>query len=295
MTGRRLVRGLTGVLAGAAITAVLHELAARRYYRTAPGPDRIVHEDERVVWTPLWREWLAPAEWLRLRSSPVHRGRGVPRGDGAPVLLVHGFLTRGLYLTPLRRWLERIGYQARVADIGWNADCLDVLADRLLAEVRHVHASTGRPVALIGHSAGGLLVRAVAAAAPELIASIALLAAPVRGLRVHPALELGAMSVRAGVHARRRQWVDPKCLTLACSCPTVSSLARPVPPDVPHLAVVARGDGLTDWRYAVDRAATRVVEVDTSHFGLVVSQTVYEALGQHLARSFAARASVTSA
>ncbi|MDZ7729232.1 MAG: hypothetical protein U5Q44_14175 [Dehalococcoidia bacterium] len=39
---------------------------------------------ERVV-TPLWREFLAPCEWTRLRMSPVYWGWGIPHGAGEPV------------------------------------------------------------------------------------------------------------------------------------------------------------------------------------------------------------------
>lgn len=284
MLGRTVSRWPAALFTLAAATAVLHELAARRYYRTSPGPERLVHDDERIAWTPLWREWLAPGQWLRLRFSPVYRGHGVPRGDGTPVVLVHGFLTRGSYLGPLRGWLERIGYDATVAGIGWNVDCFDVLADRLIAELRATRARTGRPVALIGHSLGGVLARAAAARAPELVASVAMLGAPVRGLRLHPVLKLGAVAARASVHARRRASVDRNCMTLACTCATVQALARPLPPDMPQLAVAARHDGLTDWRYAVDRAAMPVMEADTSHVGLVLDPAVYEAVRRHLAR-----------
>src|SRR5439155_1047919 len=59
---------------------------------------------------PLWREGRAPAELAALVRDPVHAGRGVPHGDGAPVLLVPGYLAGDGSMAVMARWLRRIGY-----------------------------------------------------------------------------------------------------------------------------------------------------------------------------------------
>ena len=41
---------------------------------------------------PLWSEVLAGLEWAALKISPTYYGINVPRGDGAPVVLVPGFM-----------------------------------------------------------------------------------------------------------------------------------------------------------------------------------------------------------
>jgi pimeloyl-ACP methyl ester carboxylesterase len=273
-------------LAGIAVAGALaQELAARRYYASTPGPDRFFHDDEQRAWTPLWREGFAAAEWLSLLASPIYRGDGVARGDGAPVVLVQGFLTKGAYLSPLRRWLERMGYRADIADIGWNAECLDVLADRLTRAVRRTADATGREVHLVGHSLGGLLARATAARARDHVASIVTLGSPFRGFRIHPVLQLAARLVRSDIHRRRGRTVPEECFTLACDCDTARSLATPLPPDLPQTSIVTRADGFTDWRYCSDPEPARVVEVAASHIGMVVNATVYRVLAEHLAAS----------
>jgi triacylglycerol lipase len=267
-------------LPAAAIAAYVY--ATRRYFRISPGPTEPVHEDLRTAWTPMWRELLTPAQWLRLRCAAIYRGDGVPRGDGSPVLLVHGFLTWGLYLGTMRAWLERLGYHARIAHIGLNADCYDVLADRLRAETERFAGPPRRRVHLVGHSLGGVLVRAVAAHVPELVASVTYLATPLRGLRVHPGLRLSNLAVRSAVRRRRDHSVFPECMTFGCQCAAVRALTTPLPSRVPQLAVVARGDGLADWRYEMDPETSRVLEVRSSHFGVVFEPAVYEALARHL-------------
>lgn len=261
--------------------------ATRRYFETEPGPATFMHEDLRTAWTPGWREALAGLQWLRLRRSPVYRGEGLPRGDGSPILLVQGFLAHPGYLRPLCSWLERVGYRPRIARIGWNADCLDVLADRVLTQTEHARGPGERGVHLIGHSLGGVLIRAVAARAPQLVASVASLATPFRGLRVHPSLRVSNLVVRAVVHRRRDPMVFPECMTFACHCPTVRALAAPLPAELPQLAIVVPGDGLVDWRYEGHAPTTRVVQVPGSHFGAVFEPAAYEALARHLAAASA--------
>jgi pimeloyl-ACP methyl ester carboxylesterase len=267
--------------------------ATQRYFRTSPPPTSFMHEDVRTAWTPSWREPLAGVQWLRLQRSAVYRGQGVPRGDGAPVVLVHGFLTRPAYLATLAGWLQRLDYRVRVADLGWNADCYDALTDELITYVERFFGDARQRVHLVGHSLGGVLARALAARAPQLVASVATLATPFRGLRVHPGLRLGNLAVRALVHARRRRSVFPECMTFACQCASVRALSAPLP-DVPQLAVVADGDGLVDFRYEADPASTRVVHVPGSHFGVVFEPAAYEALAQHLAAATTASARAAS-
>ena len=51
-----------------------------------------VHFDveERPASVPIWREALFGLDWLALRTSPVLYGCGIPRGDGAPVVVAFG-------------------------------------------------------------------------------------------------------------------------------------------------------------------------------------------------------------
>ena len=96
-----------------------------------------VHFDveERPASVPIWRETLFGFDWLALRTSPVLYGCGIPRGDGAPVVVVPGFLGSDFYLLEMYFWLGRIGYRPFLSRIGRNAECLDVLVGRLLGTV----------------------------------------------------------------------------------------------------------------------------------------------------------------
>jgi triacylglycerol lipase len=274
----------------AAAGAVIGEFAAARYYARTHSPRRFVEDDEQTAWTSPAHELVGPVELALFYASPEFRGAGAPRGDGAPVVLVAGFLLRGRYLRPLRTALERLGYRAEVADIGVNADCFEMMTDRLLRVLTAARDAAGAPVHVVGHSMGGLLARGAAARDPRVVASVTVMGSPFRGLRMHPALRATAAATRAVIHARHGADVRPRCLTLACDCATVRAMAAPLPAVLPQLAIVTRYDGLADWRYGADPATMRVVEVTSSHLGLVWNAAACRAIGQHLAVASAATA-----
>src|SRR4051794_18660630 len=63
-----------------------------------------------------WGNHLGELRWqlelAQLLVDPVYRGEGVPQGDGAPVLLVPGFLAGDASLQVMQGWLQRLGYRA---------------------------------------------------------------------------------------------------------------------------------------------------------------------------------------
>src|SRR5712692_11329359 len=76
---------------------------------------------------------FAVRELSALLRDPVFRGRGVPRGDGRPVLLVPGFLSGDWSMTVMHGWLQRIGYKTYLSGILLNVQH----SERLLAGLRH--------------------------------------------------------------------------------------------------------------------------------------------------------------
>ena len=80
-------------------------------------------------------EAAALREYWALRLDPVYRGRGVPRGDGKPVLVLPGLFGNDFYLTPIRAWLGRIGYTPRVSTLAINAGCPERLLNLSLIHI----------------------------------------------------------------------------------------------------------------------------------------------------------------
>jgi triacylglycerol lipase len=112
------------------------------------------------------------AELGRLMIDPVFAGRGVPRGDGGPVMLIPGFLAGDASLSVMAGWLERMGHRAHRSGINWNVGCSDRSLDALEARAERIAAGAGRPLALIGHSRGGHFAKALAHRRPDLVSRV---------------------------------------------------------------------------------------------------------------------------
>ena len=236
--------------------------------------------DEQPAPVPIWLEALAPMDWLSLRLSSVYCGSGVPRGAGAPVVLVPGFLASDWYLLEMFHWLRRIGYHPYLSQIGRNADCLDLLVGRLLERVERAQEETGRPVHLIGHSLGGMLSRSVALRRPAAVASVITLGSPFRGIRPHPLVLQATRVVRSRTQRQRQR---PDCFTTTCGCETVGSMQSAPPASIPHLAVYTRSDGIVDWRMCRNDDPATDVEVAGTHIGLAFNPAVYRVIANRLA------------
>ena len=235
---------------------------------------------------PLWREVLFGIDWIALHSSPVYYGLGVPRGDGAPVIVIPGFLGSDTYLMEMYHWLRRIGYRSYYSRIGRNADCPELLTQRLFETMDRASQETGRKLRLIGHSLGGLLGRSAAVQRPDQVAQVVSLASPFRDIRAHPVVLAAAGLVRRRVHARQRQAgavVQGECYTDACPCSFATSLRNELPESVRRAAIYTKTDGVVDWRSCVEEDESLNIKVNSTHIGLAFNPQVYRRVAKLLA------------
>jgi pimeloyl-ACP methyl ester carboxylesterase len=226
-------------------------------------------------------------EHAALRRDPVLKGRGVPRGDDAPVLLLPGFLAGDPSLGVMAGWLTRIGYRPCRAEMRANVDCAERAVARLEAAAERQHARFGRKVAIVGQSRGGTLARLLAVRRPELVSGIVTLGSPLTDqLAVHPLVRapvfgiglLGTLGV-PGVFRR-------ECLSGACCEQARADAVAEFPDGVGFVSVFSKSDGIVDWRSCLDPHA-RHAEVRASHIGMAVHGGTYRAIAGAL-RSFAA-------
>ena len=113
------------------------------------------------------------------RSMLALLGRPVPQprpGLGVPVVLAPGFIAGDVPMTILSRHLRRHDHRTFRSGIGANLGCTNAMVERLITRLEAVAAAEGRPVALVGHSRGGMIVNLVARRRPNLVASIVVLA-----------------------------------------------------------------------------------------------------------------------
>src|SRR5690349_739859 len=94
------------------------------------------------------------AEFARLLVDPVYRGQG------GPVMLIPGFLAGDPSLSVMADWLKRIGHRPHGSGIRFNVDCAERVLHGLERRLERIAAE--RPAAIVGHSRGGHLAKALA-------------------------------------------------------------------------------------------------------------------------------------
>ena len=237
---------------------------------------------------PPVRWWGSPLGEARVQlelaglfASRTWWGTGVPRGDGSPVLLVPGFLAGDATLALLHGWLRRIGHRSYRSGITWNVDCSEAAVARLEERLAGVAERAGGPVALIGHSRGGLFARALSVRRPDLVRAVITLGSPIAGQLDASVLTLATV---AGARAAQRVLYPGArpagCLTLSCTCPYTREISAPA---VPPLTAIWTGEDGIVRPSSCRRSDADDVEVRGSHLGLAVNAEVY----RHVARVLA--------
>ena len=244
-----------------------------------PGPVARVEEPDRVS-ISFWREIFSTIDYLKMKASPVYYGLGIPHGSGEPVIVVPGFLGCDLYLLELYFWLRRIGYTPYLSHIGQNAECPDLLTNRLLRTLNYAYVQTGRRVHLVGHSLGGVFARGVAARRPDRVASVVTLGSPFRGVRVNPLIYRAVEYVRHRIHGRRCH--GKQCFTTSCACGFTCTMRYSFPSNVLQTAVYTKSDGVVDWPVCINSDPETDFEVNSTHIGLVWNAEAYRVIAERL-------------
>lgn len=223
---------------------------------------------------PIWMEGRIATEFLALQRDPVFSGKGVPRGDGRPVLLVPGVWAGDSSLNVLGDWLHRVGYQPEVGGINLNIRYSEVLIKGLAAKLLEVFRSHGRKVTLLGQSRGGLLAKVLSHRYYPQVEQVIALGSPLADpFDVNPLTMVG---IRAAHLINIVAYGRPATVELRFMR-DLKAKAR-----VPVTNFYSRSDGIVNWRACL-RDDIHAIEVHGSHVGLGVNPEVYRVLGHVLA------------
>ncbi len=222
------------------------------------------------LWDP-----LALRELAALLRDPVFRGRGVPHGDGRPVLLVPGFLAGDWTLRVLDAWLKRIGYATFLSGILLNVQHSEHMISLLRSRLTAVEKLSGSRVTLVGHSRGGLLAKVLSQRRPRSVEQVITLASPLADWTDLAAMThhaVGVVRVANEVAYGRKLNAEGRF---------TYDLERP--PAVPVTSIYTKTDDVVNFRSCL-RPDIPAIPVWGSHNGLVANPEAYRVLGRLLAR-----------
>jgi triacylglycerol lipase len=255
---------------------------ARSYCSSMPA-GAIDSADEPRWWGNHLRELRWQLDAARLLTDPVLRGRGIPPGDGRPVLLLPGFLAGDYTLATLAIWLRGIGYRPRRVGFLANVDCSDRALRGVEARTEALFEEGGRRVAIVGHSRGAHQAKAIAVRRPEFVSHVVALGG---GLSRQMAISVPTKAALALVRTWHRHTTDRRkrrgCLTEDCGCSFTRDYSAPFPESVRLTSVYSREDGVVRWKSCVVPYADNV-EVRGTHVGLAFNPDVYAAIATALA------------
>jgi triacylglycerol esterase/lipase EstA (alpha/beta hydrolase family) len=210
-------------------------------------------------------EALAPAELLRL-AAHSRRLHDLPHGDGGPVILVPGLGATDASLRPLRTFLRRHGHDSHSAGLGRIHGDVRTLGRALMERTATMRHETGRKVALVGWSLGGIMSREVARQQPRDVERVITFGSPIEGGPAHTAL--------------RHRYTDEQIAQIE----QLNEYRRRVPIEVPITAMWSKRDGVVSPRACIDDHSPDVenIEVTSSHLGMGVDPDVWAIVATRL-------------
>ena len=194
-----------------------------------------------------------------------------PRGDGHPVLALPGFLASDLSMSPMRRYLAELGYDAHAWQMGRNLGGLSRVRAALRQRLAEIHESTGRKVSIVGWSLGGVYARDLALHAPHMVRYVVTLGSPF------------ANDVRATNATRLYEALSGE--TIDNDPELLQALSGDLP--VPTTSIYSRADGVVNWRTCLLRPSATAENLEVylaSHVGLGVNPAALWAVADRLAQ-----------
>ena len=195
-----------------------------------------------------------------------------PRGDGRPVVILPGLVNTDWANFAMRRYLRRLGYDARGWGLGPNLGARSVgrEGERLDRLVHGVFDETGQKVTLVGISLGGMMARLMAHRWPDRVREVITISSPFAG------------DPKATNVWRVFEWLSGEKVT--DEQVRANRLLVESEPPVPTTAIWSASDGLVNGRICRTDAC-RSIEVRSGHVWVQMRASVLLAVAEVLGAS----------
>gem|GEM_PF-116409 len=223
---------------------------------------------------PSWF-WLA----TEVGRATVELGMSVPyrkcyraniEGDGHPVLVLPGFMASDYSTSPLREFINKIGYTSYAWDLGRNYAKVSFIED-LSKRLVKLHIKHNQAVTIIGWSLGGVYARQLAKLNPNIVRQVITMGSPFRGITK---FNNASWMYNLLPGNKRVVDLDPALLN-----------DLPLPAPVPTTAIYSKEDGIVPWRKCMEKVEDNLhqnIQVRGSHLGLGINISVFEIIADRL-------------
>ena len=193
------------------------------------------------------------------------------KGDGHPVLVIPGFMGGDMSTRPMRKFLERIGYDAYPWGAGRNKGGRKYVY-AMVDLVNEIYEQRAEKVSVIGWSLGGVYAREVARRVPNKVRQVITMGSPFVGLNKKNNISwVYKMITGESVEDLDERMIEEM---------------RQTPP-VPVTAIYSKTDGIVPWKYCMenpDSPNVQNIEVKGSHCGLGHNVTVLSCIADRLSQ-----------
>ena len=212
---------------------------------------------------------LLKKEWPTIKNR-------IPSGNGAPVLVLPGFLSNDLPTKYMRKLIDEKGYKSYGWEAGINLGMTDEIAAHVPGLLKRIFDENGgRKVILVGHSLGGVFARELAREYPEMIDKVITFGSPFGAYHDEiPPLLLNAFKK-----------LHPKADTTLVNGEGMRS-RRLTPPPVPTTSIYSETDGVVPWRTCINPQAVKAenIQITSSHIGMIYHPLALIALFDRMAQ-----------
>ncbi len=192
------------------------------------------------------------------------------QGDGHPVMTLPGFMASESSTSPIRNYIDQLGYTPYTWNLGRNTAKVKFLK-LLVHRIEEIYEIHEEPVSLIGWSLGGVFARQIAKAKPGMVRQVITMGSPFRGIH-QPNNVAWVYNLVSG--GKRIKDLDP-----------ILFENIPLPAPVPTTAIFTKEDGIVPWELCMEEEETEIhqnIQVRGSHLGLGVNPTVFDIIADRL-------------
>jgi pimeloyl-ACP methyl ester carboxylesterase len=190
-------------------------------------------------------------------------------GNGEIVLVIPGYGTNDFIMTPLRNFLNHLGYSARGWSLGENHGNVPQLLEQVKDLIVNLHKESNQKIIIIGWSLGGYIGREAARDHQDLVEKVITLGSPIIG---------GPKYTSIGDIYSKRYDIDLEILEKEIDD------RFEIPIEIPLYSIYSKYDSIVSWESCIDKYSPCVInqEVNSTHIGLIVNYDVYKLISEYL-------------